>query len=130
VFFYKCTISTSGVVSLPETFIRSIRRSQNRSTVCEVIFALFARPLDIIFIHIRLRAPLGILNLYTKPARKARVSVEIVYTISFAGYVNLLQLNSLNFSKGLIHESTFQDISVGRLDNRPRSVVRCTALKP
>ena len=41
-FFYKCTIATSGVVSLPKTFIRSMRRSQNTSTVCEVIFALFA----------------------------------------------------------------------------------------
>ena len=104
-------------------------------------------PLDIIFIYIRLRAPLGILNLYTTLTRKARVSfsiililickyhavaavVIIVYAISFAGCVNLSQLNSLNVSKGLIHESTFQDISVGRLDNRPRCVVRCIALTP
>ena len=103
-------------------------------------------PLDIIFIHINLRAPLGILNLYTTPTRKARVSVSIVlilfckyhtvaavvivYAISFAGCVNLSQLNSLNDSKGIIHESTFQDICVGRLDNHPRFVVRCTALKP
>ena len=41
-FFYKCTIATFRVVSLPRTFIRSTRRRQNTSRVCEAIFSFFA----------------------------------------------------------------------------------------
>lgn len=123
-------------------YIKSVRG--NIFFVC-VLQSNWKVPLDIIFIHIRLRAPLGILSLNTMSTRKARVSfsiililfykyivaaVVIVYAISFAGCVNLLQLYSLNDSKCIILESTFHDISLGRLDNRPRFVVRFTALKP
>ena len=49
----------------------------NISFVC-ILQSNWKVPLDIIFIHIRLRAPLRIFNLYTTPTRKARVSVSVI----------------------------------------------------
>ena len=74
------------------------KKSKYINSVRGNICFLLQVPLDITFIHIRLRVPLRIFNLYTTPTRKARVSVSIIL-ILFCKYHAMDSVYSLRQSK-------------------------------